>query len=68
MLNCHKATQLMSQAQERELSLQERLGLKLHTGMCAACRNFGRQMPLLRQISREYVHHNDGEEQKHNDA
>lgn len=54
MMNCRHATRLLSEAQERELSLSERTGLKLHTAMCAGCRNFGRQMQVLRKISRAY--------------
>lgn len=55
MLNCKEASRLMSEAQERELALNERLSLVMHTGMCAACRRFGQQVLLLRKISRHYV-------------
>ncbi len=55
MLNCHDATRLMSDAQERELKLGERLSLKMHVSMCAGCRNFGKQMGTIRKISRSYL-------------
>ncbi|TAJ16747.1 MAG: zf-HC2 domain-containing protein, partial [Rugosibacter sp.] len=43
MVNCREATRLMSEQQERELVLRERLPLKLHVMMCTGCRNFGQQ-------------------------
>lgn len=55
MLNCHQATRLYSEAQERPLTLQERLQLQLHIAICRGCRNFGKQLPLLRLISRRYA-------------
>ena len=54
MMNCKQATRLLSAAQERPLSLGERLSLRLHTSLCAGCRNFGQQMGSLRQIARSY--------------
>ena len=39
MLNCHDATRLMSDSQERTLKLGERFSLKMHVSMCAGCRN-----------------------------
>jgi hypothetical protein len=27
----------------------------MHTAMCSGCRNFGKQMGLIRSISKEYV-------------
>ena len=50
MLSCRQATELMSQEQDRRLSLAERLGLRLHVLICAACENYRRQMvavPLI---------------------
>ncbi|MBM7457001.1 hypothetical protein HNR62_002903 [Oceanisphaera litoralis] len=55
MLSCHKATQLMSESQERPLGTVEKLSLALHTMMCKACRNFERQLPVIRSLSRAYV-------------
>lgn len=55
MMNCMEATRLLSEAQERKLSLRERMPLKLHTSMCSGCRNFSRQVPLLRQAARAYA-------------
>jgi hypothetical protein len=47
VLNCHEATFLMSQRQERKLSLTERMKVRLHVTMCRGCSNFGRQLPSL---------------------
>ena len=55
MINCRRATQLMSEAQERELTFSERASLKTHTLMCAACRNASQQMDSLRRIARAYA-------------
>lgn len=55
MLNCHEATRLMSEAQEHPLKLGEKLSLKMHVMMCSGCRNFGKQMHTLREITRAYT-------------
>ncbi|HEY9147415.1 MAG TPA: zf-HC2 domain-containing protein [Gammaproteobacteria bacterium] len=47
MLNCKKATQLMSQKQDRLLSMKERTSLRFHLLMCSGCRNYNQQMALL---------------------
>lgn len=62
MLNCHDATQLMSEAQERPLKFGEKMALRFHVGMCSGCRNFGKQMGTIRSIARAYVKHRDNGE------
>lgn len=52
MLNCKDATRLCSDALERELSLRERLSLRMHLAMCAGCTRFEEQLALLRTLSR----------------
>jgi hypothetical protein len=42
MLSCRQATELMSQEQDRPLTLGERVGLRLHVLICAACTNYRR--------------------------
>lgn len=56
MMNCKQATRLLSDAQERELTFTEKATLTIHTAMCSGCRNFGKQMGLIRGISKEYVY------------
>lgn len=55
MLNCHDATRLMSESQERPLTLAERMTLKLHVSMCSGCRNFKDQMGTLRLMAHNYA-------------
>ena len=55
MLSCQKITRLYSEAQDRELSLQERVSIKLHVAMCSACRNFGKQMQTIRQAMQAFA-------------
>lgn len=55
MLNCKEATRLLSEAQDRPLSLREKLTLNMHTMMCSGCRNFGKQMDTLRVIAKKFA-------------
>lgn len=54
-MHCRNATRLMSEAQERPLSITERISLKLHLIMCSGCHNFKDQMTMLRLMTRAYV-------------
>ncbi len=47
MMMCKEATRLMSLKQDRTLTLQERVSLRLHLSMCGACRECDRQFILL---------------------
>ncbi len=64
MLNCQDATRLMSQSQERGLSLVERMSLKAHQMMCSGCRHFERQMGTIRMVTRAYVQGKNEQEKK----
>ncbi len=55
MLNCEETSRLVSEGLDRDLSLAERLSLKFHLSMCAACRNLKRQMNILRQVTSFYT-------------
>ena len=55
MMNCREATQLMSESQERKLSLTENMSLGMHTMMCKGCHNYKQQMGTLRTITRAYA-------------
>lgn len=52
MLNCRRATELMSQRLDRKPGLAERMRLTLHLMTCGGCRNFGKQMQFLRESVR----------------
>jgi anti-sigma factor RsiW len=51
-LSCKEATRLMSQAQDRSLSLPERAALTAHLAICKACRAANGQMEQLRRALR----------------
>ncbi len=55
MMNCKKATRLLSEAQEHDLSLTDRAALKIHVMMCSGCTNFSKQINLLRSFSQSYT-------------
>ncbi|MBI1310073.1 zf-HC2 domain-containing protein [bacterium] len=40
MLNCKEVTRLVSESFDRQLTLRERFGLRLHTMMCGTCHLF----------------------------
>jgi hypothetical protein len=54
MMNCHDAHKLVIRAQDQRLSLTERLGLRFHLFICAACTSFERQMDLLRAACQSF--------------
>lgn len=55
MLNCREATRLLSDRLDRPLSRRQRLALMLHTLMCNACRNFGKQSTFLRRAAARFA-------------
>lgn len=54
MLTCQQVTHLLSEAQDRELRLKEKLPLHLHLMMCSGCANFRQQLDFLRRAARRY--------------
>ncbi len=53
MLTCKDASHLVSHSQDRPLSFRERLELRIHLWVCANCRQFERQMGLMRRLLRQ---------------
>ena len=53
-LSCREATRLLSQRQDRRLSLSESAALRLHLTICRGCRAIGEQMPFLRRALAKY--------------
>jgi hypothetical protein len=49
MLKCKQATELISQSQDRDLTLQERIRLKFHLFICTGCTNCNKQIKLIHQ-------------------
>lgn len=54
MLNCREVTRLVSESQERRLSVVEKMSLNLHLMMCDGCKNFSLQVPFLRRAMKAY--------------
>ncbi len=52
-ISCREASRLMSQAQDRELSLGERAALQVHRAVCRGCRALSAQLDFLRRAVRQ---------------
>jgi hypothetical protein len=52
--NCKEASRLISRAQERRLSLRERMRLWLHLKRCIACQRYKRQLDVIREAMRHF--------------
>ena len=62
-LTCKEVSVVLSQAQDRDIGLIERLQLEAHLKLCEGCRNFQRQLDFLRRaIRRHPAVREDGEE------
>lgn len=55
MLNCREATRLLSERLEQPLSRRQRIVLAIHTLICKACRNFGKQSEFLRGAAARFA-------------
>ena len=49
MLSCKRASQLISEAMDRKLSLRERMLLRFHLLICGACQTYRRQLAVIRR-------------------
>lgn len=55
MDNCRQITELVSAGMDRELTLGERLRIRIHLMLCRGCTNFAKQMRVLRSAARRFV-------------
>lgn len=55
MLSCKEVTRLLSESQDRKLTLSEKMHLEMHLAMCKGCSNFKGQMNFLREACKRYV-------------
>lgn len=55
MLTCKEITHLLSESQDRKLSISERVQTEMHLAMCKGCRNFKEQMRFLRKACKKYL-------------
>ena len=53
-IDCRQAARMISEAQERPLSLRDRLKLRMHLHWCVACTRYQRQVGFLRKALRRY--------------
>lgn len=56
MLSCKEVSKLVSQAQDRSLTLGERLSVRMHLLMCRMCRRYQKQLAFLTQAGRRFSH------------
>jgi predicted anti-sigma-YlaC factor YlaD len=54
-LSCKRATELMSQAQDRDLSFAEWAALNAHLAICRGCRAVSGQLKVLRRALQELL-------------
>lgn len=54
MRTCRDVTRLVLQREDRALSLRERLSVRVHMWICAACPRFEQQVRLMRVACRRW--------------
>lgn len=54
-MHCRQATRIISDSHERPLTLQEKVGLRLHLVTCPHCRNFKQNCGKLSQLMKEFA-------------
>ena len=54
IIKCKDASRLVSQQQDAQLTYWQRLTLRLHLSVCAACSRFEQQIRFLRTAMRKY--------------
>lgn len=52
---CKETAELLLQAQDRALTLREKLALYVHLPICNGCRNFRAQLGFIRRAARQFV-------------
>jgi len=60
-LSCKEASRLISEGMDRRLSVPERIGLRLHVGICDACTRFTSQVRFLRRALKAFPGPDDPE-------
>jgi hypothetical protein len=63
-INCREATHLVLQGEDQPLGWADRLRLRMHLAICAACPRFVRQVALMRRaIGRWRAYKDEADEQ-----
>lgn len=55
MLSCKQASELVSQSLDRPLTMRERLSVRFHLLICAACARFSRQLAYMQATIEKFV-------------
>lgn len=50
VFSCREASRLASEAQDHPLAMRQRMALRMHTMMCAACRSYERQILFIDRV------------------
>lgn len=61
MRTCKEVTALIIAREDQALPLPDRLALRLHMAMCAACPKFERQVLTMRQAMRQWRNYQESE-------
>ncbi len=59
---CKEVTRLVSESLDRDLSVPERLTLRVHVLMCVLCRRFARQVRFVRDALRRHSDRLEGQD------
>lgn len=54
MLSCKEAIRLVSESQDRDFSVWQRIGLRFHVLMCRACSRYSRQITTIDRVVVEH--------------
>ncbi|MFC0515774.1 hypothetical protein ACFFGT_16250 [Mucilaginibacter angelicae] len=65
--NCKKATYLIEKQDIGEITLREKLELKIHLAGCKVCRVFQQQSIAINRMVKNIFHHHDAENIKLDD-
>ena len=53
--SCRETSELLSQAQDRPLTLREKVLVHVHLPLCNGCRNFRAQLAFIRRAAQRYA-------------
>ncbi|MEX8519775.1 MAG: zf-HC2 domain-containing protein [Leptothrix sp. (in: b-proteobacteria)] len=59
--NCREVTRLLLAGEERPLAWPDRVRIRLHLSICAACTNFNGQVKFMRQALGQWRHYSQTE-------
>jgi hypothetical protein len=54
LISCKDASRLISQMQDRNLPVRQRLRIRLHLLLCDACKRFVQQLRVLHRAMQHY--------------